>query len=188
MKKKDAESKTIAQSQRRDFLEKATGIVAGAGIAAVSWPFITSMNPARNVIAKATTTVDLSGIEPDEVKVVEWLGRPVFVFRRTSEEIGRMRDYTEDSIDPEPDEQRVKDPEWLVVVGLCTHLGCVPTRRENGWLCPCHGSQYDNSGRVVRGPAPNNLEVPPYRFASADRIVIGETEDNAPGGSEVDHG
>lgn len=188
MKKKDAESNTVEEPQRREFLGKATGIVAGAGIAAVSWPFVSSMNPARNVIAKATTSVDLSGIEFGEVKVVEWLGRPVFVFRRAAEEIAQMRNDAEGAIDPEPDEQRVKDPEWLVVVGLCTHLGCVPTRRESGWLCPCHGSVYDNSGRVVRGPAPNNLEVPPYRFASADRVIIGETDDNSSDGSEVDHG
>ena len=75
--------------------------------------------------------------------------------------------------DPEPDRQRVKLPEWLVVVGVCTHMGCVPNRESSGWMCHCHGSRYDDSGRVLRGPAPKNLEVPPYRFIAADKIIIG---------------
>ena len=160
--------------ERRVFIEKITGVVAGAGLAVTAWPFISSMNPSRDVIAQASTQVSLAGIETGTGKTVEWLGKPVFLLHRTAQQVERMQATQGSRIDPEPDQARVKKPEWLVVVGICTHLGCVPTREGYGWFCPCHGSRYDNSGRVLKGPAPRNLEVPPYRFVSADEIVIGE--------------
>ena len=160
--------------ERRDFLEKSTSALAAVGVAAASWPFIASMNPSRDVQAKAITTVDLGGLAAGQVETVEWQGKPVFIFHRTDKEIADMR-AVETKIDPEPDEKRVIKPEYLVVVGVCTHLGCVPNRDgKNGWLCPCHGSLYDNSGRVTRGPAPANLAVPPYRFDGEKRIVLGK--------------
>ncbi|HEX5337058.1 MAG TPA: ubiquinol-cytochrome c reductase iron-sulfur subunit [Gallionella sp.] len=157
---------------RREFLSRATIGVGAAGAVAVCWPFISSMNPSSDVLGKATTEVDLAAIRQGEMRTVSWQGKPVFVLHRTADQIKAM-EASQGGLDPELDHRRVKQAEWLVVVGVCTHLGCVPNRNENGWLCPCHGSVYDNSGRVVKGPAPRNLDVPPYRFLSADRIVIG---------------
>ena len=158
---------------RRNFLLKATVAVGGAGIAAASVPFVASMNPSSDVLAKAITEFDLSGMNPGDMRTVAWQGKPVFVLRRTQEQIRKM-EASDGGFDPEPDRQRVKQPEWLVVVGVCTHMGCVPNKEGPGWLCHCHGSEYDDSGRVLRGPAPKNLEVPPYHFVSSDKIVIGE--------------
>ncbi len=157
---------------RRDFLGTATCFVAGAGIAASSWPFINSMNPTADVLAKASTEVDLSDIPAGEEKTVLWQGKPVFILHRTADQISAMEASTGSQKDPEPDEKRVQKPEWLVVVGICTHLGCVPNRRKEGWLCPCHGSVYDNSGRILHGPAPRNLDLPPYEFVADTRIII----------------
>jgi ubiquinol-cytochrome c reductase iron-sulfur subunit len=103
---------------------------------------------------------------------VVWQGKPVFIVHRSEEEIKKAEAATS-QMDPATDQKRVQQPQWLVVVGVCTHLGCVPNRNDEGWLCACHGSEYDESGRVVRGPAPKNLEVPPYKFVSADKIIIG---------------
>jgi len=160
--------------ERRGFLEKATGIVAGTGIAAASWPFIQSMNPSRDVASHATTDVSLAGIAPGEAKTVSWQGKPVFILHRTPQEIAAARASDGSDKDPAADATRVQKPQWLVVVGICTHLGCVPSRTQQGWFCPCHGSVYDNSGRILRGPAPRNLDVPPYHFAGTDDIVIGK--------------
>lgn len=157
---------------RREFLEKATGVVAAIGVATTAWPFISSMNPSRDVLARAETEVDLHGIAPGETRTVEWQGKPVFILHRTPDQISAMEASMGSNKDPEPDEQRVRQPQWLVVVGLCTHLGCVPTRNDRGWFCPCHGSAYDNSGRVLKGPAPRNLDLPPYEFAGDSRILI----------------
>jgi len=159
---------------RRDFLEKAAGITAGVGVAAAAWPFIDSMNPTPSDLSSATTRVNVDGIPVGEVKTVEWRGKPIFIFHRTADEIKAMRASMGSDIDPEPDDARVEKPEWLVVIGLCTHLGCVPPKTPDGWRCPCHGSVFDNSGRVLRSPAPTNLVVPPYRFVSETEIVIGE--------------
>lgn len=160
---------------RRDFLGGATKVLGAAGVAAVAWPFISSMNPSLDVRAKATAEVDLSPIPEGMMHTVAWQGRPVFVLHRTPEQIAAMR-ASLGGKDPEPDAQRVERPPWLILVGICTHLGCVPNRNENGWLCPCHGSVYDNSGRVLAGPAPRNLEVPPYRFVTDSSVVIGDQQ------------
>lgn len=168
-----AESDTLGDSNRRNFLIKVTSVVGGAGVVAAAVPFVSSMNPSSDVLAKATTEVDLSGIPEGGVHTVAWQGKPVFILHRTQEEIKAMQ-ASEGGFEPEPDQKRVIKPEWLVVVGICTHLGCVPNKEGPGWTCHCHGSQYDDSGRVVRGPAPHNLAVPPYRFITADKMIIGE--------------
>lgn len=168
------ESDELDDTGRRSFLLKVTTVVGGAGVAASCLPFIDSMNPSTDVLLKATTEFDLSGVKPGEVHTVAWQGKPIFVLHRTQEQIKAMEASNGSSIDPEPDSNRVKQPEWLVVIGICTHMGCVPNREAPGWLCHCHGSQYDNSGRVVHGPAPRNLDLPPYRFIAADKIMIGK--------------
>ena len=159
---------------RRNFLLKLTAVVGGAGVAATCVPFVASMNPSTDVLAKAETEVDLTDITPGGVRTVAWQGKPVFIVHRTPEEI-QASAASNGVIDPEPDSKRVQKPEWLVVVGVCTHMGCVPNKEGPGWTCHCHGSQYDDSGRVTRGPAPKNLEVPPYHFVAENKIVIGKT-------------
>jgi ubiquinol-cytochrome c reductase iron-sulfur subunit len=125
------------------------------------------------VLAKAVTDVELADIPPGGVHTMAWQGKPIFIVHRTPEEI-KAAQATDGSIDPEADSNRVQHPEWLVVIGVCTHMGCVPNKEGPGWICHCHGSEYDDSGRVIRGPAPKNLEVPPYRFVAANKIVIGK--------------
>jgi ubiquinol-cytochrome c reductase iron-sulfur subunit len=153
------EDEILNDGNRRNFLIKLTSVVGGAGVAATCVPFVASMNPSSDVLAKAEIDVDQ--------------GKPVFVLHRTPEMIAASA-ATNGVIDPEPDVKRAKNPEWLVVLGVCTHMGCVPNKEGPGWTCHCHGSQYDDSGRVTRGPAPKNLEVPPYHFLSANKIVIGK--------------
>lgn len=167
-------SDTIDNPERRNFLGKITTVAGVTGAAAACWPFVNSMNPSSDVLAKATTEVDISNIPPGGEHTVAWQGKPVFIVHRTPEQISKM-EATTTTIDPEADSKRVLKPEWLVVVGICTHLGCVPNQNpEGGWLCPCHGSMYDASGRVIRGPAPKNLEVPVYSFVSDNKILIGK--------------
>lgn len=168
-----AENEILDDSGRRDFLIKVTAAVGTVGVAATCVPFVASMNPSSDVLAKAETEVDLSGITPGAMHTVAWQGKPVFILHRTPEQIKASAE-SNGGFDPEPDSKRVKNPEYLVVIGVCTHMGCVPNKEGPGWVCHCHGSQYDDSGRVTRGPAPKNLEVPPYRFVAADKIVIGQ--------------
>jgi ubiquinol-cytochrome c reductase iron-sulfur subunit len=152
------------------------GVVGvGAGIC----PLIRSMNPADDVLALSTVDVDISAIQPGQSITVLWRGKPVFIRHRTEQEIEAARNAPLKSlIDPQTDEARVKNPEWLVVVGVCTHLGCIPTQRKamstddaGGWLCSCHGSRYDTSGRVIVGPAPQNLPVPTYKFLNDGKLL-----------------
>ena len=135
------------------------------------------MNPDASVKALASTEVDISSVEPGKEITVLWRGKPVFIKRRTQEEIDEARSVKlEELPDPEKDEDRVKNPEWLVMLGVCTHLGCVPLKEKgdyNGWFCPCHGSHYDTSGRIRKGPAPENMSVPKYEFLDNDTIKIG---------------
>ncbi|MFQ5955956.1 MAG: ubiquinol-cytochrome c reductase iron-sulfur subunit [Kiloniellales bacterium] len=167
---------------RRDFLYVATAGFGTVGTALATWPLIHSMNPSADVLALASTEVDLSVIEEGQSITVVWRGKPVFVRRRTADEIEAARaDDAADLKDPEPDAERVKKPEWLILVGICTHLGCIPLGQKigdpkggwNGWFCPCHGSHYDTSGRVRKGPAPKNLEVPEYVFLDETTVKIG---------------
>jgi len=168
-----AEYDELDDVERRNFLLKATYVVGGAGAATACLPFVASMNPSADLLAKANTEVDLSGIPEGGMHTVAWQGKPVFVLHRTKEQIKEMA-VTNGVLDPEQDSDRVKKPEWLVVIGVCTHMGCVPNKEGPGWTCHCHGSLYDDSGRVLRGPAPNNLEVPPYRFIAENKIMIGQ--------------
>ena len=165
---------TVDNPERRNFLGKITTVAGASGAAVACWPFVSSMNPSEDVLAKATTEVSLVDIPLGAVHTVAWQGKPVFIVHRTPEEIQKAEAAT-NTLDPEADSKRVKKPEWLVVVGVCTHLGCVPNRNaDGGWLCPCHGSMYDGSGRVIRGPAPKNLEVPLYSFEGDNKIIIGK--------------
>lgn len=167
---------------RRDFLYLAAGAFAAAGGAAALWPFIASMNPSADVLALATIEVDISQVQVGQRVTVQWRGKPVFISHRTEEEIEEARGVDVSALrDPQTDAERVEKPEWLVVVGVCTHLGCIPqgqkpseTRGEwDGWFCSCHGSVYDTSGRIRKGPAPVNLEVPEYAFATDTTLRIG---------------
>ena len=149
---------------------------------AVAWPMIHSLNPSKDVLALASVEVDLSAIEVGQAVTVKWRGKPVFIRRRTDEEIKQAEEVDLATLrDPQPDDARVQKPEWLILVGVCTHLGCVPQGQKpaeprgqyGGWFCPCHGSEYDTSGRIRRGPAPLNLEVPTYTFESDTLVKIG---------------
>jgi len=139
--------------------------------------FVLSMSASADVLALASLEVDLSKIEPGQTVTVKWRGKPVFIRRRTPAEVAKEAAVVASGLrDPQADSERVVNPEWLVVVGVCTHLGCVPLPNAgdyNGWFCPCHGSHYDASGRIRKGPAPYNLEVPEYKFLSEDKVLVG---------------
>jgi ubiquinol-cytochrome c reductase iron-sulfur subunit len=167
---------------RRDFLLMTTGVVGAVGVALAAWPFIDSMNPAADVLALASTGVDLSPIAEGQRITVTWRGKPVFIDHRTADEIQAARETPlSELIDPQSDAERVQKPEWLIVVGVCTHLGCIPLGQKagdprgefGGWFCPCHGSHYDTAGRIRKGPAPLNLLVPPYEFLDDTTVKIG---------------
>jgi ubiquinol-cytochrome c reductase iron-sulfur subunit len=176
---------------RRDFLYYATAgtgaVVAGAAV----WPLVNQMNPSADVQALSSIRVDISGVEPGTQLTVKWLGKPVFIRRRTEAEIEAARDVDVSSL-PDPiarnanldgeapatDANRALDEteEWLVMMGVCTHLGCVPLGEAgdfNGWFCPCHGSHYDTAGRIRKGPAPTNLPVPVAAFEDEATLVLG---------------
>jgi ubiquinol-cytochrome c reductase iron-sulfur subunit len=139
--------------------------------------FVLSMSASKDVLALASLEVDLSSIEPGSTVTVKWRGKPVFIRRRTEDDIKLANSVDIGSLrDPQQDSERVKDPEWLIVVGVCTHLGCIPLPNAGdfgGWFCPCHGSHYDISGRIRKGPAPYNLEVPTYTFLDENKLMIG---------------
>jgi ubiquinol-cytochrome c reductase iron-sulfur subunit len=163
--------------KRRDFIFTASYALGAVGVGAAAWPLIDQMNPDASERALASTEVDISGIEKGQSITVLWRGKPVFIKRRTEEEIQKARQVDLKELpDPEKDEDRAKNPEWLVMLGMCTHLGCVPLGNKGeyeGWFCPCHGSHYDTSGRIRKGPAPTNLEIPKYEFISDSTIKIG---------------
>lgn len=168
-----------SEPTRRDFIVLAAGSMGAVGAAAVAWPFIHQMNPDASVQALSSTEVDLSSIAEGQVVTIKWRGKPVFVRHRTAKEIEEAKAVPVTALpDPQADADRVKkgQDKWMVVIGVCTHLGCVPLTNQgefNGWFCPCHGSHYDNSGRIRKGPAPLNLPVPPYEFVSDTLIRIG---------------
>jgi ubiquinol-cytochrome c reductase iron-sulfur subunit len=179
------------EGTRRDFLYYATAGAGAVTVGAAAWPLVNQMNPSADVRALSSIQVDISGIEPGTQLTVKWLGKPVFIRRRTEEEITEARDVDlAVLIDGEArntnlgeadasDENRALDEtgEWLVMMGVCTHLGCVPlgdgAGDYNGWFCPCHGSHYDTSGRIRKGPAPTNLPVPPVAFVDDSTIKLG---------------
>ena len=173
----EIENKDKSKTNRRDFLYTASYTLGAVGVGAVIWPLIHQMNPDASVKALSTTEVDISTIEPGKSITVLWKGKPVFIRRRTQEEIVEAQNIKlSDLKDPQEDKDRVKKPEWLVMLGVCTHLGCVPLGNKGdykGWFCPCHGSHYDTSGRIRKGPAPTNLEIPKYEFVDNNTIKIG---------------
>ena len=162
---------------RRDFIFTATAAAGAVGVGAAVWPLVDQMNPDASVKALASTEVDISSVKPGQSITVVWRGKPVFIKRRTQEEINKARSVSLDELKhPEKDEDRAKNPEWLVMLGICTHLGCVPLSDKgdyDGWICPCHGSHYDTSGRIRKGPAPVNMEIPEYVFLDDNTIKIG---------------
>tara|TARA_B100000965_G_scaffold258556_1_gene217938 strand:- start:299 stop:817 length:519 start_codon:yes stop_codon:yes gene_type:complete len=162
---------------RRDFILTATTAAGAVGVGAAIWPLVDQMNPDASVKALASTEVDISSVEPGQSITVLWRGKPVFIKRRTDEEIKSARAVNlKDLKHPEKDEDRAKNPEWLVMLGVCTHLGCVPLGDKGeygGWFCPCHGSHYDTAGRIRKGPAPTNMEIPKYEFVDNNTIKIG---------------
>jgi len=167
---------------RRDFLAIATGALSVAGAGFAVWPLIHSMNPAADVLAVSSTEVDLAPVAKGQAITVVWRGKPIFIRHRTPQEIKVAQETKlSDLIDPEADGDRVQKDQWLVMVGICTHLGCIPLGQRSGdakgeyggWFCPCHGSHYDTSGRIRKGPAPLNLVVPEYTFLPKNRIKIG---------------
>lgn len=175
-------TETLASQSRRDFINLAAVSMAAISAAAAATTVLNSMNPAADTLALSTAEVDLAPIEPGQAITIKWRGKPVFIRHRTPENIKAAAEVDLKSLrDPQADGDRVQKPEWLVMVGICTHLGCVPLGQKEtdpqgdfgGWFCPCHGSHYDTAGRIRKGPAPKNLEVPTYSFLSPTRIRIG---------------
>ena len=180
---------TTMDGTRRDFLYVASGAVAAVGAVAAAWPFIDQMNPSAAALALSSVEVDLSPVALGQQIVVKWRGHPLFVRHRTPAEITASkavamsdlpdplaRNANKPDSAPATDDDRVIKSEWLILIGVCTHLGCTPTGFEGdygGWLCHCHGSQYDTAGRIRKGPAPQNLAVPPYAFLTDTRIKVG---------------
>ena len=170
------------RKSRRDFIVVATYAMGAVGAGAFVWPLVDQMNPAADTLALASIEVDVSKISEGQSITIKWRGKPVFIRHRTSSEIQEAAVVSASDLrHPEGDDVRAKKPQFLVVLGVCTHLGCVPLGQKvgevrgeyGGWFCPCHGSHYDSSGRIRKGPAPLNLEVPPYSFLSDQVIRIG---------------
>ena len=181
-KSKTSEMETSQGKSRRDFIVVSSYAMGAVGAGAFVWPLIDQMNPAADTLALASIEVDISKIAEGQSITLKWRGKPVFIRHRTADEIRQAQDVDIDGLrHPEGDEIRAQKPEYLVVLGVCTHLGCVPLGQKvgevrgeyDGWFCPCHGSHYDASGRIRKGPAPTNLEVPPYAFLSDNVIRIG---------------
>ena len=169
-----------AEPTRRDFLYIATASAGAVGAAGAVWPLVAQMNPdASTIAAGAPIEVDLGPITEGQVIKVFWRGKPIFISHRTKKEIEEAESVNLASLpDPQPDSARVKPgkAQWQVLIGICTHLGCIPLAHQgdfDGYFCPCHGSQYDSSGRIRKGPAPLNLAVPPYEFLTDTKIRIG---------------
>ncbi len=178
----ETHSVPTGEESRRDFLLHATVATGVIGTAVSMWPLINSMNPAADTLALATVEVSVAGIAEGQAVTISWRGKPVFIRHRTPAEIEEARDERwQDLPDPQPDEERATDPRYLIVVGVCTHLGCIPLGQTvteprgdyNGYFCPCHGSHYDVSARIRRGPAPTNLEVPEHTYLSETLVRIG---------------
>ena len=176
---------------RRDFLYYATAGTGAIGVGAVVWPLVNQMNPSADVLALSSIRVDVADVEPGTQLTVKWLGKPVFIRRRSEKEIEEARAVELSELPDRvaqnenlgavdaTDENRTLDEagEWLVMMGVCTHLGCVPLGDGagdfGGWFCPCHGSHYDTAGRIRKGPAPTNLPVPPAEFVDETTIKLG---------------
>ena len=166
-------------AKKRDFITLAAQSMVGVGAVAFCVPLIHSMNPASDVLALSSVEVNVSGLEKGQSVKAMWRGKPVFIRRRTDTEVSAAKAVNISELrDPQSDADRVPAdrPEWIVLIGICTHLGCIPLGESGeygGWYCPCHGSHYDTSGRIRKGPAPLNMEVPPYKFTDDGVVVIG---------------
>lgn len=164
---------------RRDFMTLTASSMAAVGVACAAWPLVDSLNPSADVLALSSIEVDLGNIKPGQTHTVKWRGKPVFITHRTEAEIKEAQEVKlSDLRDPQSDAERVKagHTQWLITIGICTHLGCVPLANQgefDGWFCPCHGSHYDSSGRIRKGPAPLNLAIPAYEFISDTKVRIG---------------
>ncbi len=177
---------------RRDFLYYATAGAGAVATGAAVWPLVNQMNASADVRALASIYVDISGVEVGTQLTVKWRGKPVFIRRRTPEEIEAARAVSLDDLTIDKGAQNANKPgadasdqnrsldeagEWLVMIGVCTHLGCVPVGNGSGefggWFCPCHGSHYDQSGRIRKGPAPRNLDIPLAQFTDESTILLG---------------
>lgn len=177
------ENQEVPESEtRRDFLSLTAVGMGAVGAASVAWPFVDSLNPAADTLAVSTTEVDLAPIQEGQAITVMWRGQPVFIRHRTSVEIAEAEAVEISALrDKEADADRVQKAQWLVMIGVCTHLGCIPLGQKTGevkgefggWFCPCHGSHYDSSGRIRKGPAPKNMPVPQYTFVTDTKILIG---------------
>ena len=175
---------TSSDVTKRDLLQLVAISGAAIGAGAIAWPFIDSMNPSKDVLALSSVEIDLAPVVVGQGITIVWQGKPIFVRHRTPEEIKAAQDVPLGQlIEPVSDAARTRPghDQWIVLIGICTHLGCVPLGNKpsdprgewGGWFCPCHGSQYDTSGRVRHGPAPANLAVPPYAFESDTKIKVG---------------
>lgn len=164
---------------KRDFIVLSASAVAVVGGAVAAWPLVHSLNPSADVLALASTEINISNVREGQSITAMWRGTPVFIRHRTQKEINEAKQDDQAALpDPQTDQERVKEgkEQWLVMIGVCTHLGCVPLGQKGeygGWFCPCHGSHYDTSGRIRKGPAPTNLPVPPYEFIQENVIKIG---------------
>ncbi|GAB0139031.1 hypothetical protein EsDP_00007248 [Epichloe bromicola] len=159
------------------FMVGTMGALSAAGAKSTVQEFLVNMSASADILAMAKVEVDLNTIPEGKNVIIKWRGKPVFVRHRTQDEIDAANKVNVSSLrDPQSDEDRVKKPEWLVMLGVCTHLGCVPIGEAGdfgGWFCPCHGSHYDISGRIRKGPAPLNLEIPEYDFPEEGKLVVG---------------
>lgn len=182
---------TTVEPTRRDFLYIATGAVGAVGVAALAWPFIHQMNPDASTLALSSVEVDVSQVAEGQSITIKWRGKPVFIRHRTAKEIEEAKGVEVSKLidplarngnlpadAPATDENRAAEGKeaWLVMIGICTHLGCVPLGNSgnyDGWFCPCHGSHYDSAGRIRLGPAPENMHIPAYQFISDTSIRIG---------------
>jgi ubiquinol-cytochrome c reductase iron-sulfur subunit len=175
----DAEAAEGDDATRRDFIYILTAAAAVGGAAAIAWPLIDEMNPSADTLALSSIEVDCSKVVPGQMAIVKWRSHPVGIWHRTPAQIAAaVADDHAPMRDPATDASRHKPgmAEWLIVIDVCTHLGCIPTFGQgpyHGWLCPCHGSVYDTAGRIRAGPAPLNLVLPPYNFESATKVKIG---------------
>ena len=169
--------KKTNKKSRRSFIHQTSGALGAIAVVSAGWPLVNQMNPSKDVEALSKVEVDLTNLDEGRSTTVMWRGKPLFIKHRTKKEIKEANDVNIDDLpDPQTDKERVKNPKYLVLVGVCTHLGCVPASDKgeyNGWFCPCHGSHYDTSGRIRKGPAPTNLEIPPYEFTNESTIIVG---------------
>jgi len=180
----DASQLETVDESKRDFIHIATGAVAAAGVGALAWPLVMQMSKAADTLAAGSIEIDLTKVAEGQQLKMLWRGKPVFVRHRTPAEIeAAVNTDVADCPDPETDDERLipnaegkLNPAYLVMVGVCTHFGCVPVGEAgdfDGWYCPCHGSHYDTAGRIRKGPAPKNMEIPPYEYISDTVIKVG---------------